>query len=247
MEWLSNPWVVGVGGGVISGLLVTVVTRYLFAKRERREYRQKIATANNEIIYAIRPAVAEKVIPSNAMLDALLSATARKYEVNSDDLLPRSALANELMKEVMDNTFLSSNQKVEFCELLAGLKQAETETAVERRIEVVTVTRREGALDTSLILGVTTAMMALVTTMFVYLKDKEDFLVSGLASKYLPMLAIVAVLPIVAFMLLDMMRRVIRIRRELDEEDGQMPKKISTIESKVVGEQPPNKPMQPTP
>ena len=111
MDWLQNPWVIGVGGGVISGLLVTLITRYLFARRERREYRQKVATANHEIIYTIRPAVAEKVIPSAAMVEALFSATARKYEVNSDDLLSISALANELMKEVMDNTFLTSNQK----------------------------------------------------------------------------------------------------------------------------------------
>jgi hypothetical protein len=96
MEWLSNPWVIGVGGGVISGLLVTIITRYLFARREQREYRQKVATANNEIIYTIRPAVAEKILPSHAMIEALFSATARKYEVNSDDLLSRSALANEL-------------------------------------------------------------------------------------------------------------------------------------------------------
>ena len=65
MVFFSNPWVIGIGGGVLSGLLVTLITRYLFSKRERREYLQKVATANNEIIYTIRPAIAEKTIPSN--------------------------------------------------------------------------------------------------------------------------------------------------------------------------------------
>ena len=67
MEFLSNPWVLGIGGGVLSGLLVTLITRYFFSKRENREYLQKIATANNEIIYAIRPAIAEKLMPSLIM------------------------------------------------------------------------------------------------------------------------------------------------------------------------------------
>ncbi len=53
LDWLSNPWVIGVGGGVISGLLVTLITRNLFSRREQREYRQKMETANNEIIYGV--------------------------------------------------------------------------------------------------------------------------------------------------------------------------------------------------
>jgi hypothetical protein len=144
------------------------------------------------------------------------------------------------MKEVMDNTFLSSHQKVEFCELLSALRKPETEAAVERRIEVVTVTRRESPFDMSVILGMTTAMMALVTTMFPYVKDRNDLLDTGLASKYLPMLVVVAVAPIAAFMVLEMMKRLTRIRRELEEEEGPTTKRAPTAESKAVDEQTPN-------
>lgn len=241
MVWLSNPWVIGVGGGVISGLLVTITTRYLFARRERREYRQKVATANNEIIYTIRPAVAEKIIPSHVMLEALSSATARKYEVNSDDLLSRSSLANELMKEVMDNTFLSSHQKVEFCELLSALKQPETEAAVGRRIEIVTVTRRHSPFDMSVILGMTTTMMAIFTTMFIYLKDRHDSLYTGQTLAYLPILVFLALAPITAIMFLETRRRLTRQRRELEGESLSI-RRGSTDEPKVVNDKTPDKP-----
>lgn len=210
MAILTNPWVVGIGGGVLSGLLVTLITRYLFSKRERREYLQKISTANNEIIYAIRPAIAEKIMPSSVMLDALFSATARKYSVEAKDLYSKASLANELIKEVMDNTFLSSQQKVDFCELLLTLKVSKKEEdSIQKVIEYVRVNRGSSS-DTSAMLGVVTGTMAVSITAFLYMKDKEEFLaegLSGITTKLIPMMAVMTVVPILSILLRDMLKR----------------------------------------
>ncbi len=213
----SNPWVIGVGGGLISGLIVTLITRYLFSRREQREYRQKIETANNEIIYAIRPAIAEKVIPSSSMLDSLFSATARKYGVNKSDLYSKIALGNDLIKEVMDNTFLSSQQKVDFCELLSELKQVDDMLPEKQRIEVIRITKREST-DSSIILGISTAMMAMLMTVFVYVKDRDAFFAKGEFDKLFPMIAMLTVIPIVAFMMMEMLKRLRRLTTD-DETD----------------------------
>ena len=218
MEWLSNPWAIGVGGGVFSGLLVMLVVRRLFSAREQREYYLNVAAANNEILYAIRPAITEKNIPSNAMLDALFFATARKYGVDSLDLLPKPGLANELMKEIIDDSFLSSPQKVEFCELLAGMKRPEMDALSKRGLEAVTVTRRADASDPSGLLGLTTALMAFVITVFFYMEDKVEFLMGGQLMKILPMLAIVSLIPIIAFLLFDLARNMTRPRLETEDE-----------------------------
>lgn len=243
MEFLSNPWVVGIGGGVLSGLFVTLITRYLFSKRERREYLQKVATANNEIIYAIRPAIAEKVMPSKGMLDALFSATARKYSVDETDLYSRASLANELIKEVMDNTFLSSQQKLEFCDLLTALKEVKKEGLdVQKVVEYIRVNRGSSS-DISLMLGTVTAMMALVTTLFVYIKDKEDFIsegLSGVTSKLLPMMLVMTVIPITVVMLRDVMKRMKTFEMERSEKNES---KLSDRERK---QEKPNKSIQPT-
>ncbi len=244
MDWLSNPWVVGVGGGVVSGFLVTLITRQLFSRRERREYRQKIETANNEIIYAIRPAIAEKVIPSPAMLEALFSATARKYGVNSTDLMSRVTLANELMKEVIDNSFLSSQQKAEFCDLLTGLKQPHTDAIPQRLVEVVTVTKEE-AFDPSAFLGSTVAMMALAMTMYLYFRDRGSA-VDGISKLLLPMVAVATLIPLVMFLVVELRRRVLRLRK-LEHETVGTPESRSVRESSAVNDQTPNKPMQPPP
>ena len=210
MEWLSNQWAIGTGGAVISGLLVMLVIRHLFAGRDQRDYQQNLATANSEILYAIRPAIAQKVIPSNAMLDALFSATARKYGVDSRDLLPKSGFANELMKEVIDNPYLSSQQKVEFCELMAGMKHPEMDASPKRDVEIVTV--RADAPEPGAILGLTTALTVFMMTVFFYMMDKEQFLIGGQLLKFLPVLAVVFIIPIIAFLLLDLMRHVARPR-----------------------------------
>lgn len=220
MEWLSNPWATGVGGGVITGLLVMLIVRRLFSAREQREYYQNVAIANNEILYAIRPAITEKIIPSSTMLDALLSATARKYGIDSRDLLSKPGLANELIKEIIDDTFLSSQQKVEFCELLAGMKRPETDASSKRSVEVVTATRRADASDPSGLLGMSTALTAFMITMFFYMEDKVEFLMGGQLLKILPMLAIVSIIPIFAFLLFDLTRQMTRPRPEI--EDGKI-------------------------
>jgi hypothetical protein len=225
MESLPNHWVIGIGGGIVCGLLVLVIIRQLFNGREHRSYERRVTTANNEIIHAIRPAITEKVIPSGAMLDALFSATARKYGVSSKDLLPKAGFANELIKEVIDNTFLSSQQKIELCDLLAGLKQPEGDPSSRRVVvEVVSASRRWEAFDPSPILALTAGLMALTMTLFFHFKDKETFLLDGLLTKVFPMLAVVSIVPIVAFLVFDLARQTSRPRRSEMEKEEPAPK-----------------------
>jgi hypothetical protein len=121
MSWYSNPWVVGVISGIPSGLLVNWVSRKLLGKREDREYLQKTLIANREVIYAIRPGISEGHIPTYEVLTALINATARRYGVEPEDLYTPKTISEELVKEVMDSSFLSSSQKTEYCNRLADL------------------------------------------------------------------------------------------------------------------------------
>ena len=216
MDLLSNIWAVGVIGSLISGFLVMLVIRRLFWTRNEREYQKNLARANDEILRAIRPAIEQKILPSAAMLDALFSATARKYGVDSRDLLPKAAFADELIKQVIDHTFLSSQQKGEFCELLAAMKQP-ADASSKRSVEVVTVANRSHDSDPGGILGLSTALMAFTLTLIFYIKEKEEFVTGALMSKILPVLGIVCIVQIIAFLLLDLKRQMTRPRRETEE------------------------------
>ena len=163
MEFFNNPWLIGIGGGILSGLLVTFVTRYLFSRRDNREYSQKVVTANQEILYAVRPGISEGVIPTEDVLCSLISATALKYSVDADDLNNATAFADVLVKEVMDSSFLAASTKAEFCQKLAKLKPtpkpARSTTEFVKSSSGLSDYRQRMVTMMSLMMGVTAALM----------------------------------------------------------------------------------------
>jgi NhaP-type Na+/H+ or K+/H+ antiporter len=122
VEFFKNPWFIGIVGGILSGIIVFFITKYLFSRRDNREYTQKIITANQEVIYAIRPGISEGIIPTQDILQALIAATARKYTVDPKDLHDAKTFTDVLIKEVMDSSFLPASSKAEFCKSLAEMK-----------------------------------------------------------------------------------------------------------------------------
>ncbi len=135
MQILNNPWVIGIGGGILSGFIVTFVSRAILSRRDRREYNQKVLSANREIIYAIRPGISEGHIPDNGVAEALMKATARKYGVDSKDLYTPPEIAQELTKEVMDSSFISSKTKGEYCAKLSTLSPVCSEDNVNELVK----------------------------------------------------------------------------------------------------------------
>ncbi|MES2664162.1 MAG: hypothetical protein V4629_12765 [Pseudomonadota bacterium] len=115
---LNNTWIVGIIGGVLSGLIVNYVSRYYLSKKENRESLQKIFSVNREVIYAIRPSISEGVIPKLETIEALIIATSRKYLLNREDVYGPKEIMQELIKEVMDSSFINSHQKKEYCDQL---------------------------------------------------------------------------------------------------------------------------------
>lgn len=163
IEWINNPWVIG----IVGGLIVTAISRYLFSRRDDKEYRQKVVTANQEILYAIRPGVSEGKIASVDVLSSLLAATASKYGVEENDLYHPQQISNHLIKEIMDSSFISVELKQQYCDALAVLKTAgiqkeQAEPRSEReRPETTTILEYRQKLVTmlSMMLGIITMLM----------------------------------------------------------------------------------------
>jgi len=226
MDILENPWFIGIVGGIISGTFVAFITRHLFSRREKKEYRQRVETANNEIIYAVRPSIAEKMLPSRSILDSLITATAKKYAVTKSDLYSLAGLSNELIKEIMANTFLASQQKIEFCELISSLKQIE-KNEDKKRIEIVTVTKNE-SFDPSIFLGAMTAIMTIL--MIVYLKFKDKDPNAGLLSEMALPFTLALVVPAVAYGFVEILKKHNRFL-QLRSEDSKRSSKIKHFEN----------------
>lgn len=223
-QWLGNPWIVGIASSIPGGLLVNWVSGFVLGKRENREYLHKVNSANRDVVHAIRPGISEGQIPSAEVLVALINATARRYGVESSDLYSATQIAEELVKEVMDSSFISSAQKAEFCSKLSELavrskvsepqeiqKPVQTKTAAEYRARLTSAM--------SMMMGLITAVMTATFPLFEFLKRGKAGGLESLDDKNLGIfLPMIAVLVSMAMSLVVMMvYRDIRRRHNEDE------------------------------
>ncbi|MBW8688018.1 hypothetical protein [Chitinophaga rhizophila] len=108
--------------GAMLALIVYLVTRHYFSSHGKTDYQKKIEIANNEMLYSIRPLLVEKKVPSKEILGAVRFSTAKKYGVEQNDLYDEFSLTSDLINETIANSFLTSDEKLEFCSLLQSIK-----------------------------------------------------------------------------------------------------------------------------
>lgn len=169
MELLDNPWVIGIGGGILSGLFVAWITRLIFSKRDNKEYLQKLRAANQEVIYAIKPGISEGVIPTPEIVNHLISATSRRYDVDSELMYNVNEIASELIKEVMDSSFISASTKQEFCEKLSNLIPVAGTKAESLAIKLKEASKSNS--QASWVMSLMTGVMTGMAASFIAVKD----------------------------------------------------------------------------
>jgi|TARA_R110001583_G_scaffold195542_1_gene375768 hypothetical protein len=178
VDIFNNSWVIGIGGGILSGLIVTLITRYLFSKKDNKEYSQKVDAVNKEVVYALRPGISEGHIPDMEVLHSLINATARKYKVNKKDTYQAKQIAEELIKEIMDSSFISSDTKKSYCETLAHLVNEEKtiDAPLVEANELKAVEsdyRRKQTESMSVVLGLTAAFGTMIVSITKYVDSDK--------------------------------------------------------------------------
>jgi len=240
MSWYTNPWVIGVIGSVPGGFLVNWITGLVLGKKENREYLQKVIGANREVVYAIRPGIPEEQIPSAEVVTALLSATARRYGVESSDLYTPSQIAEELTKEIMDSSFISSSQKNKYCAQLATLdltvKKEPVEAVIDTSTRISAAKYRERLISSmSMLLGLLTVTMTVMVSLLELLRSKDIHPILNLRGDknlqvFIPVLATVATMALTV-MVLYLYRLVVQ-KREMERKIEEWKDEIWTRDPK---------------
>jgi len=119
-DFLQNSWVVGIGGGIISGIIVYFFTNWLYKRKDNSKYLEQIDRANVDIIHVLKPYVAEIGLPETEIVDAIIVSTARKYGVKSEELYSIRIICEELIREIIENAYVSSEKKREYSLQLKG-------------------------------------------------------------------------------------------------------------------------------
>lgn len=164
---LLNPWVIG----IVTGLIVTIVSRFVFKGFDKKEYILKVGMANKELINAIKPTIPENNIPGIDIIEALAFAYARQQQVTRSDMYSLKQISDQLVKEVMDSSFISIDCKSSYCkEISQSLKKEDTilssqESPFERTVIINHYKSRMLTLFTAM-LGVMAAMASLLSFNF---------------------------------------------------------------------------------
>lgn len=114
----SNPWIVGIIGGIISGLFVFFVTNFLVNKVSKKEYFNQVNQANQELVSLLIVSVSEGELPSLTILQSLASSISRKYNVKQQDVNTVKDTLEDLIREIFDTNFISVENKIEVSEKL---------------------------------------------------------------------------------------------------------------------------------
>ncbi len=232
MDIITNPWIIGIGGGIISGLIVFLITNRIFSKRENKEYQQKIEMANKELLYSIRPLIVGQNIPNQDLIDSIIYSTARKYSVEINDLYENEELAEDLTKEILDNPFLNSDNKLKYCELTAKLKELDVEEIPEQKREVIYI-EKEKAISKEFF-SITLAIMTTITVVIATItSSKLDFTLFEKDSKFEWFFAItiITITPILALFITRLLKSLRKID-ELQKLKKEIKDKIDKKESK---------------
>lgn len=223
--FFTNSWTIGIGGGIISGLIVFLVTSKIFSRRENKEYLQKIRLANNELLYAIRPLVVEQKLPTIEMVNSILISTSKKYNVQVNDLYKKDDIADDLTKEIMDNPFLTSDSKLQYCQLTEAIKELGIiKEKVQDKIVYIDRERLISKEFFSLTLALMTTLSVGIITLFI---TKNDLIAEMKTEKFdfVSIVTLLTIIPIVALTLskfleiLKSRERLKKIREKINDLD----------------------------
>lgn len=160
---INNPWFTGIGGGIASGFFVFFITRWLFSDKSRKEYLREVTIANREVLVSVRQGIPEGVPLDGGIVKTLTLATARKFNVRDDDMFSNEQIAEELIKEVMDSSFISAETKRNYCLMISELKDAAFQSVDAMRENSAWKSKSDGIIPPlAAILGITTG----ATTVF---------------------------------------------------------------------------------
>lgn len=122
--FFQNNWVVGIIGGIISGLIVYWITFMLVERRKKSNHEKDVLTANNAVLSVIRPYIADSGIPDEKRIDAIANAISRKYKINREEMYSLPEIYEDLVLEFMSNLYIpTETKKTTITELLESVTQ----------------------------------------------------------------------------------------------------------------------------
>jgi len=165
IEFLQNPWVCGIGGGIISGIIVFYITKWIMGKKDNSVYLRQVDSANSEVISILKPYIADNGLPTEDVMFAIMSSVARKYQVQVSDMYEINVFCEELIKQIVENVYVSSDKKREYAhQLVEYIKNLNIGNNKNREVIKEIIIRKDMGDKYRTLLSLTLALSTLIIT-----------------------------------------------------------------------------------
>lgn len=224
--FFENAWFVGIATGIISGILVFFLTKWIMDKKGNVEYYKEVKNANQSVINALKPYIADKGLPRIEIFNALISSIARTHGVKDGDMYSVHIFCEELIREIISDVYVSNEKKEEYTDALAiyisNMEKISNELPITdlsendlwAEKEHFSKLRRQTSMYISFVMAVLSMVMAMMTF---YIKPGMDNLSYWFPFDDNPMLWIPIILVlfvIIILMLIMLMERMLKIMKD---------------------------------
>lgn len=103
----SNPWFIGIAGSILASIIIKFLNN-IFGKKD---YNLNVKKANSELINLLIMSTAEEKLPNQAVVEALINSTAKKYSVRLNDIHSVNDTYDDLIKAIYETNFVPIDKK----------------------------------------------------------------------------------------------------------------------------------------
>lgn len=164
-KWLIDHGIMTVVSTIVVSILGSVIANFIYTKKKD----QKAERAKDEILATIKPMLVDKGVPNVKVLNSLIRTIARKHGVKVSSLYTKESLADVMITEVLENSFLSTKDKDDYCksitEWLKKVGVLEPSSLISERV----IPLREARLYM-----MAAAYMPVIVTMLLYVMHRID-------------------------------------------------------------------------
>lgn len=115
---LDNPWFVGIAGSAIVSIFLPLVVN-LFSNKD---YDLNVKRANSELINLLIMSTAEEKLPNQAVVEALINSSAKKYSVRLNDIHSVNDTYDDLIRAIYETNFIPIDKKQIIANQLSDMK-----------------------------------------------------------------------------------------------------------------------------
>ncbi|MGX5475892.1 hypothetical protein [Bacillus toyonensis] len=130
MDFISNPWFVGIAGGIVSGVIVFFITTAISNKISKKDYYNSVKEVNFKVSKMLIMSISEGKIPNPQVVSALLSSLAKRNNILLKDINTVEETYNDLVTELFETNFIPVEKKQILANELIDTKETLKQTII---------------------------------------------------------------------------------------------------------------------